>query len=116
VTWLGHSTLLIEIDETRLLTDPVWGNRVSPIPFAGPKRFHPPPAPLDALPALDAVIVSHDHYDHLDRPTILEIARTRKATPFITSLGVGERLERWGIPTRRITELGLVGARRRAGR
>jgi L-ascorbate metabolism protein UlaG (beta-lactamase superfamily) len=51
------------------------------------------------------VIVSHDHYDHLDRPTILEIARTRKATPFITSLGVGARLERWGIATRRITEL-----------
>ncbi|HVE32312.1 MAG TPA: MBL fold metallo-hydrolase, partial [Gemmatimonadaceae bacterium] len=48
VTWLGHSTLLIEIDGVRVLTDPVWGNRVSPVAFAGPKRFHPPPAPLDA--------------------------------------------------------------------
>ena len=105
VTWLGHSTLVIEIDGTRILTDPVWANRVSPIQFAGPKRFHPPPAPLDALPDLDAVIVSHDHYDHLDRPTILEIAKTRKATPFLTSLGVAERLERWGIPSKRITEL-----------
>ena len=66
LTWLGHSTLLIEIDGARVLTDPVWSNRVSPLPFAGPKRFHPPPAPLAALPRLDAVILSHDHYDHLD--------------------------------------------------
>lgn len=105
VTWLGHSTLLLEIEGIRVLTDPVWGNRASPLPFAGPKRFHPPPARLDSLLPLDAILVSHDHYDHLDRPTILELAKTRAATPFITSLGVGERLERWGIPSRRITEL-----------
>src|SRR5262245_50422722 len=105
VTWLGHSTLLIEIDGVRVLTDPVWANRASPLPFAGPKRFHPPPAPLAALPQLDAVIVSHDHYDHLDRATILALAKTRGNVPFITSLGVGERLERWGIPSKRITEL-----------
>jgi L-ascorbate metabolism protein UlaG (beta-lactamase superfamily) len=105
VTWLGHSTLFVEIDGVRVLTDPVWGNRVSPLPFAGPKRFHPPPAPLDALPPLDAVIVSHDHYDHLDRPTILKLAKTRPTTPFITSLGVGERLEHWGVPSKRIVEV-----------
>jgi len=105
VTWLGHSTLLIELDDVRVLTDPVWSNRVSPLPFAGPKRFHPPPAPLAALPKLDAVIVSHDHYDHLDRPTILALAKTQPTAPIITSLGVGERLERWGIPSKRITEL-----------
>jgi L-ascorbate metabolism protein UlaG (beta-lactamase superfamily) len=105
VTWLGHSTLLIEIDGVRVLTDPVWGNRVSPVAFAGPKRFHPPPAPLDALPPLDAIIVSHDHYDHLDRPTIRALAAERRGTPFITSLGVGARLERWGVPSARITEL-----------
>lgn len=103
VTWLGHSTLLIEIDGVRVLTDPVWGQRVSPLSFAGPKRFHPPAAPLSALPALDAVIVSHDHYDHLDRPTIIALAKKR--VPFITSLGVGAHLERWGIPASRITEL-----------
>lgn len=103
VTWLGHSTLLIELDGVRVLTDPVWGNRASPLPFAGPKRFHPPPAPLAALPPLDAVIVSHDHYDHLDRPTIRALAKTR--VPFVTSLGVGARLEGWGIPAKRITEL-----------
>ena len=103
VTWLGHSTMLIEIDGVRVLTDPVWGERASPLPFAGPKRFHPPPAPLDALPPLDAVLVSHDHYDHLDRPTIRALARLR--VPFIASLGVGAHLERWGVPSDRITEL-----------
>ena len=105
VSWLGHSTLVVEIDGVRVLTDPVWSNRVSPVPFAGPKRFHPPPAPLAALPRLDAIILSHDHYDHFDRPTIRALAEARPETPFITSLGVGERLERWGIPPQRITEL-----------
>jgi L-ascorbate metabolism protein UlaG (beta-lactamase superfamily) len=105
LTWLGHSTLLIEIDGVRILTDPVWSERASPLPFAGPKRFHPPPAALTALPPLDAVIVSHDHYDHLDRATILKLAKARPATPIMTSLGVGERLERWGLPSKRITEL-----------
>jgi hypothetical protein len=76
VTWLGHSTLFMELDGVRLLTDPVWGERVSPVGFAGPKRFHPVPVQLAQLPPLDAVIVSHDHYDHLDYPTILELAKT----------------------------------------
>jgi L-ascorbate metabolism protein UlaG (beta-lactamase superfamily) len=103
VTWLGHSTLVIEIDGVRVLTDPVWGQRVSPVPFAGPKRFHPPPAPLASLPPLDAVIISHDHYDHLDRPTIRALVKMN--VPFITSLGVGAHLERWGVAPARITEL-----------
>ena len=103
VTWLGHSTTLIEIDGIRVLTDPVWGERVSPLKFAGPKRFHPPPAALSALPPLDVVIVSHDHYDHLDRPTIRALAKTR--VPFITSLGVGAHLEKWGVSPELITEL-----------
>ena len=103
VTWLAHSTLLIEIDGVRVLTDPVWGKRASPLAFAGPKRFHPPPARLSTLPPLDAVIISHDHYDHLDRSTIRALART--AVPFITSLGVGARLDTWGVPAQRITEL-----------
>jgi len=103
LTWLGHSTVLFELDGVRLLADPVWGERVSPLPFAGPRRFHPPPAPIDALPPLDAVLLSHDHYDHLDRPTIRELAR--RGTPFITSLGVGLHLEKWDIPPERIVEL-----------
>ena len=105
ITWMGHSSLVIEIDGARLLTDPVWGARASPLPFAGPKRFHPPPARLDALPELDAVLLSHDHYDHLDRTTIRRLVRLRPETRFITSLGVGAHLERWGIAESRITEL-----------
>lgn len=103
VTWLGHSTLLVELDGVRVLTDPVWGERVSPVGFAGPKRFHPVPIKLAQLPELDAVLVSHDHYDHLDYPTILELAK--RDVPFFTSLGVGSHLEAWGIPESRITEL-----------
>jgi hypothetical protein len=76
-TWLGHSTVLIEIDGLRVLTDPVWGMRASPSRLAGPKRFQPVPVPLRALPPLDLVLVSHDHYDHLDYPTIRELARHR---------------------------------------
>ena len=103
--YFPRTTLVIEIDGVRVLTDPVWSNRASPLPFAGPKRFHPPPAPLDALPPLDAVILSHDHYDHLDRSTVLSLATLQPGTSILTSLGVGERLERWGIPSKRVTEL-----------
>jgi L-ascorbate metabolism protein UlaG (beta-lactamase superfamily) len=102
-TWLGHSTVLLEIDGLRVLTDPVWGERASPVTFAGPKRFQPVPAAIGALPPLDAVVVSHDHFDHLDYSTILELARLD--VPFVTSLGVGAHLEAWGVPAARITEL-----------
>jgi L-ascorbate metabolism protein UlaG (beta-lactamase superfamily) len=102
-TWLGHSTVLLEIDGLRVLTDPVWGERASPVGFAGPKRFQPVPVPVAALPPLDAVIVSHDHYDHLDYSTILELVPVD--VPFYTSLGVGAHLQAWGVPPQRITEL-----------
>ena len=102
-TWLGHSTLLIEMDGVRVLTDPVWGLRASPSRFIGPKRFQPVPVPLRALPALDLVIVSHDHYDHLDYSTIRQLAKTD--VPFATSLGVGAHLEAWGVRPERIVEL-----------
>ncbi len=102
-TWLGHSTVLIEIDGLRVLTDPVWGLRASPSQLAGPKRFQPVPIALRELPPIDLVLVSHDHYDHLDYPTIRELAR--REVPFITSLGVGAHLEAWGVPAQRITEL-----------
>jgi len=102
-TWLGHSTVLIEIDGFRVLTDPVWGPRASPSRLAGPKRFQPVPVALRALPPIDLVLVSHDHYDHLDYPTIRELARGD--VPFVTSLGVGAHLEAFGVPAARITEL-----------
>jgi L-ascorbate metabolism protein UlaG (beta-lactamase superfamily) len=102
-TWLGHSTVLIEIDGLRVLTDPVWGRRASPSSLAGPKRFQPVPGPLRAMPPVDLVIVSHDHYDHLDYPTIHEIAKGD--VPFVTSLGVDAHLEYWGVRPERIVEL-----------
>src|SRR5262245_6818266 len=70
LTGLGHSTVLVEIDGVRVLTDPVWGPRASPSALIGPKRFQPVPVSLREMPPVDAVIVSHDHYDHLDYPTI----------------------------------------------
>ncbi|MGV6473221.1 MBL fold metallo-hydrolase [Azotobacter vinelandii] len=102
-TWLGHSTVLLEIDGQRILTDPVWGMRASPLPFAGPRRFQPVPVDIDALPPLDAVLISHDHYDHLDYPSIRALAARR--VPFVTSLGVGVHLEAWGVPAGCIIEL-----------
>ena len=103
VTWLGHSTVLIEADGMRVLTDPVWGPRASPFRLAGPKRFQPVPVALRKMPEVDLVIVSHDHYDHLDYPTIRALAKSK--VPFVTSLGVGAHLEAWGIEPERITEL-----------
>jgi L-ascorbate metabolism protein UlaG (beta-lactamase superfamily) len=100
---LGHSTVLFEIDGARVLTDPIWSERASPTRRAGPKRFQPVPVPLDALPPLDLILLSHDHYDHLDYPTIQGLAA--RETPFITPLGVGAHLESWGIAPQRITEL-----------
>jgi L-ascorbate metabolism protein UlaG (beta-lactamase superfamily) len=73
------------------------------VSFAGPKRFQPVPVAISALPPLDAVVISHDHYDHLDYVTILELARLE--VPFVTSLGVGAHLEAWGVPAERIIEL-----------
>ena len=102
-TWLGHSTVLIEIDGLRVLTDPVWGPRASPLRLAGPKRFQPVPVALRAMPPVDLVIISHDHYDHLDYPTSRALAKS--AVPCVTSLGVGAHLEAWGIAPERITEL-----------
>jgi L-ascorbate metabolism protein UlaG (beta-lactamase superfamily) len=102
-TWLGHSTVLLEIDGVRVLTDPVWGQRASPSSLAGPRRFQPVPVALRAMPPLDLVVVSHDHYDHLDYPTIRELAKLE--VPFVTSLGVGAHLEAWGVQPERIVEL-----------
>jgi len=102
-TWLGHSTMLIEIDGLRVLTDPVWGVRASPSRFIGPKRFQPVPVALNALPPLDLVLISHDHYDHLDYPTIRQLRSL--GVPFVTSLGVGAHLEAWGVDPQRIVEL-----------
>ena len=113
ITWMGHSSMLIELDGRRVLTDPVWGERASPVSFAGPKRFHPPPVPLEGLPAVDAVIISHDHYDHLDTPTIQALAD--RVPLFVVPLGVGAHLESWGVAPERIVELDWWEAHEVAG-
>jgi L-ascorbate metabolism protein UlaG (beta-lactamase superfamily) len=103
VTWLGHSTLLVELDGRRVLVDPVWGERASPFSWMGPRRFYAPLLPLDQVPAVDAVVISHDHYDHLDEPTIRAIRSWE--TTFVVPLGVGAHLASWGVPEARIVEL-----------
>ncbi|MFD5793545.1 MBL fold metallo-hydrolase [Streptomyces diastatochromogenes] len=103
VTWMGHSSVLVEIDGHRVLFDPVWGERCSPFPFAGPKRLHPVPLPLAALGPVDVVVISHDHYDHLDMPSIKALAGTD--TVFAVPLGVGAHLEHWGVSADRLREL-----------
>jgi L-ascorbate metabolism protein UlaG (beta-lactamase superfamily) len=103
VTWLGHSTLLLEIDGRRLLLDPHWGPRASPFRTIGPERWYPPPLALEDVPRVDAVLVSHDHYDHLDHTTMKRLAGWD--TRFVVPLGVGGHLERWGIAADRIHEL-----------
>jgi L-ascorbate metabolism protein UlaG (beta-lactamase superfamily) len=111
VTWFGHATALIEIDGRRVLVDPVWSDRVSPSPVVGPKRMHPPPARLDTLPPLDAVLVSHDHYDHLDLATVRRLVEHSPA-PFVVPLGVGAHLRSWGVPEERVVELDWGGQAR----
>ncbi|MFI6208261.1 MBL fold metallo-hydrolase [Streptomyces sp. NPDC051041] len=103
LTWMGHSSVLAEIDGRRVLFDPVWGERCSPFAFAGPRRLHPVPVPLAALGPVDVVVISHDHYDHLDMPTIKELAGTD--TLFAVPLGVGAHLEHWGVSAGRLREL-----------
>jgi L-ascorbate metabolism protein UlaG (beta-lactamase superfamily) len=102
-TWLGHSTVLVELDGLRVLTDPVWGAQLSPVPLLSPKRFQPVPLSIETLPEIDVVIISHDHFDHLDRPSVERLAR--RNVPFVTALGVGAHLASWGIPVEKIREL-----------
>lgn len=103
ITWVGHSSLLIEIDGKCILTDPVWSERASFLLFMGPKRFFEAPLPLNELPPLDAVLLSHDHYDHLDKETIKYFAD--KTIPFFCSKGVSRYLEKWDILNTYITEM-----------
>lgn len=102
--WLGHASTLLEIEGRRILVDPVWSVRCSPSALVGPRRLHPMPVGLHELPPLDAILISHDHYDHLDLATVRELAR-RQSAPFLVPLGVGAHLDRWRVPAERIVEL-----------
>ena len=101
--WFGHASVYLELDGIRVMLDPILSDWASPVPGVGPKRFHPPPAELSALPKIDAVLISHDHYDHLDMDTVRHLAST--GSHFFVGLGIGAHLERWGVPKAQFTEL-----------
>jgi L-ascorbate metabolism protein UlaG (beta-lactamase superfamily) len=103
-TWLGHATVLLEVGGHWVLTDPVWSDRVSPSATLGPRRSHPVPMELADLPPLSAILISHDHYDHLDTATIDRLVELQDA-PIVAPLGISAHLRRWGVPENRIVEL-----------
>lgn len=100
--WIGHASVYVEVDGVRVLIDPVFSEYASPF-AVGPKRFHPPPIALADLPRIDAVVISHDHYDHLDMATVRHLAA--RGTTFFVPLGVGAHLERWQVPLSQVREL-----------
>jgi L-ascorbate metabolism protein UlaG (beta-lactamase superfamily) len=102
-TWIGHASTLVEIDGRRILFDPVFSERCSPSTLFGPRRFHPAPLALADLPPIDAVMISHDHFDHLDMVTATTLAG--RGTHYVVPLGIGAHLEAWKIPAGQITEL-----------
>ena len=103
VTWLGHSSLFIEMENSNVLIDPVWSERASMFDWMGPKRFHKPVIALNDLPKIDTVIISHDHYDHLDMATVKKLAGV--PLRWVVPLGVASHLEHWGIAKEKIVEL-----------
>jgi N-acyl-phosphatidylethanolamine-hydrolysing phospholipase D len=96
-TWIGHSTLLVQLAGVSFLTDPIWSPTASPISWLGPRRWSEPGLELDALPPVDFVLLSHSHYDHLDLPTLVRIARRGRDTRFLVPLGNAALLREAGI-------------------
>lgn len=97
VTWINHSTFLVKVGNIHLLTDPIWSQRCSPLSFLGPKRLHPVPIQLDHLPSIDLILLSHDHYDHFDKKTLLYLQVNHPAATWIVPLGLRSRLKSFGI-------------------
>jgi L-ascorbate metabolism protein UlaG (beta-lactamase superfamily) len=100
---LGHSTMLLKLDGQFWLTDPVFSERASPFQWLGPRRFHQPPISIADLPPIKGVILSHDHYDHLDHAAVLALAA--KTEHFLAPLGVGDTLVKWGVPAAKVQQL-----------
>ena len=96
ITFINHATLLVQMDDLNVLTDPIWSERTSPLPFLGPKRHRPPGIAFDDLPPVDVVLVSHNHYDHLDVPTLRRLQQ-RDRPRIVTPLGNGALMRRHGI-------------------
>jgi N-acyl-phosphatidylethanolamine-hydrolysing phospholipase D len=103
LTWVGHSTFLIQAGGLNILTDPVWSERCAPVQWAGPRRCVPPGIPFGELPPIDMVLQSHDHYDHFDDWSVRAIARAHPGAHWYTPLGVGRRLRGRGV--QHVTEL-----------
>lgn len=97
VTWINHCTFLVRVGKLHLLTDPIWSERCSPFSFVGPKRYHEAPCALENLPPIDLVLISHDHYDHLDKKTILKLQEIHPGITWIVPLGVKKRLQKLGM-------------------
>lgn len=97
-TWVGHSTVLLQLGHVNVLTDPIWSERASPVAWTGPRRLIPPAVPFAELPPLDVVVLSHDHYDHLDAPTVKRLVAAHPGARWVTTLGVGRRLTELGVP------------------
>ena len=97
VTWIGHATLLVQMDHVTFLTDPTWADTASPLGLVGPRRFVPPGLALDALPPIDFVVVSHDHYDHLDLDTLSRLSERNPGARFLVPVGNAELLRGVGI-------------------
>jgi N-acyl-phosphatidylethanolamine-hydrolysing phospholipase D len=96
ITWIGHTTTLLQLGGLNVLTDPIWSDRASPLAFAGPKRFTPPGVDFDDLPVIDAVVISHNHYDHLDARTVSRLIARFPAAAWRVPLGVARFVRRKG--------------------
>jgi N-acyl-phosphatidylethanolamine-hydrolysing phospholipase D len=95
-TWIGHSTVLLQIGSLNVLTDPVFSQRAFPVQWMGPRRVMEPALPIRDLPPLDVVLLSHNHYDHLDKPAVKRIAREHPEAAWVVPLGVGRYIRGWG--------------------
>lgn len=100
--WFGHSTFLLRLDDTNILVDPVFGDSVSPVPFTAP-RFQEAPAKLSDLPKIDYILISHDHYDHLEKASMQFFAD--KGVMYLVPIGNKKRLMDWGVPESKIREM-----------
>lgn len=103
ITWYGHSAFLLEMRNKRILIDPMFGDIASPLPFGSSRFDYNQPIPIDSFTGIDVVLISHDHYDHLDYPTISKIKDNVKL--FIVPLGIGSHLKSWGVSEKSIIEL-----------
>jgi N-acyl-phosphatidylethanolamine-hydrolysing phospholipase D len=104
-TWIGHATVVVQLDGLNIITDPVWATVAAPTRFIGPLRYRPPPCPISQLPPIDIVLVSHNHYDHLDYDSILEIYNTFPHCHFFVPMGLRATLVGWGVNGKRVVEL-----------